>query len=235
MERMAENEKVKEWWRMTDSFQESLVEGATSSEAGTPPWWKRLEEVFYVAWNWHWRSLQKTHRVGWEVRTLEWMRNVMKWYIKYDNERKHARKDCWVAQNYFVFPNIPPNNPPLLGHPSPEPPFPFRLASFLIHSIKNCLSTNCFPSVIFVRDWASDLSKDKRVGIFVIMYLNPRSPVIISWASYSTSAKDTPPSDSPTPEEMSSCIIGDTVRHVAHQEVVQSVIKGVREEAERRM
>lgn len=48
MERMAENEKVKEWWRMTDSLQESLVEGAKSSETGTPPWWKRLEEVFYV-------------------------------------------------------------------------------------------------------------------------------------------------------------------------------------------
>jgi len=49
MEHMAENEKVKEWWRMIDAFQESLVEGATSSEAGTPPWWKRLEEVFYTA------------------------------------------------------------------------------------------------------------------------------------------------------------------------------------------
>lgn len=49
MQLMAENEKVKEWWRMTDSFQESLVAGAKSSEAGTPSWWKRLEEVFYVA------------------------------------------------------------------------------------------------------------------------------------------------------------------------------------------
>jgi len=49
MERMAENGKVKEWWKMTDGWQDSLVEGATSSEAGTPPWWKGLEEVFYTA------------------------------------------------------------------------------------------------------------------------------------------------------------------------------------------
>lgn len=48
MERMAENPKVKEWWKMTDSFQESLVEGATSSEAGNPPWWRQLEEVFHT-------------------------------------------------------------------------------------------------------------------------------------------------------------------------------------------
>ncbi|ROT37651.1 DUF718-domain-containing protein [Sodiomyces alkalinus F11] len=49
MERMRENPKVREWWAMTDSFQESLVPGATSSEAGEPSWWKPLEEVFYQA------------------------------------------------------------------------------------------------------------------------------------------------------------------------------------------
>ncbi|KAM4065133.1 l-rhamnose mutarotase domain-containing protein [Hirsutella rhossiliensis] len=49
MQRMAENPKVREWWKMTDSFQESLVEGATSSEAGEPGWWKPMEEVFYQA------------------------------------------------------------------------------------------------------------------------------------------------------------------------------------------
>lgn len=49
MQRMAENPKVREWWKMTDGFQESLVEGATSSEAGEPSWWKPMEEVFYQA------------------------------------------------------------------------------------------------------------------------------------------------------------------------------------------
>ncbi|KAG9233668.1 DUF718 domain-containing protein [Amylocarpus encephaloides] len=49
MEKMRENPKVREWWRMTDSFQESLVEGATQSnvELGEPSWWKGVEEVFY--------------------------------------------------------------------------------------------------------------------------------------------------------------------------------------------
>lgn len=49
MERMRENPKVQEWWKMTDSYQESLVEGATSSQAGEPSWWKGVEEVFYSA------------------------------------------------------------------------------------------------------------------------------------------------------------------------------------------
>lgn len=48
MEKMRENPKVREWWGMTDSFQESLVEGSKGStdEKG---WWKPVEEVFYVA------------------------------------------------------------------------------------------------------------------------------------------------------------------------------------------
>jgi L-rhamnose mutarotase len=49
MEKMAENPKVREWWKMTDSFQESLVEGAKGSADGGPAWWKGLTEVFYVA------------------------------------------------------------------------------------------------------------------------------------------------------------------------------------------
>ena len=48
MERMRENPKVQEWWKMTDGFQESLVEGATGSAEGEP-WWKSLEEVFYTS------------------------------------------------------------------------------------------------------------------------------------------------------------------------------------------
>jgi len=47
MEKMRENPKVREWWRMTDGYQESMVPGAVSSEAGEPSWWKGLEEVFY--------------------------------------------------------------------------------------------------------------------------------------------------------------------------------------------
>jgi len=48
MERMKDNEKVREWWKMTDSYQESFVEGAKNSESGVPAWWKGLEEVFYA-------------------------------------------------------------------------------------------------------------------------------------------------------------------------------------------
>jgi len=48
MERMRENPKVQEWWKMTDSYQESLVKGAKSSVDGEPSWWKPLEEVFYT-------------------------------------------------------------------------------------------------------------------------------------------------------------------------------------------
>ncbi|KAK9417446.1 putative L-rhamnose mutarotase [Seiridium unicorne] len=47
MEKMAENPKVREWWKMTDEMQESLVPDAKSSESGEPSWWKGLEEVFY--------------------------------------------------------------------------------------------------------------------------------------------------------------------------------------------
>ena len=49
MERMASNPKVREWWKMTDGYQESFTEGAVSSEAGEPSWWKPVEEVFYYS------------------------------------------------------------------------------------------------------------------------------------------------------------------------------------------
>ncbi|KAL8381092.1 hypothetical protein RB595_005397 [Gaeumannomyces hyphopodioides] len=49
MEKMRENPKVREWWKMTDGWQESLVPGAQSSEAGEPSWWKPVEEVFYYS------------------------------------------------------------------------------------------------------------------------------------------------------------------------------------------
>lgn len=47
MEKMAANPKVREWWKMTDAMQESLVRGAVSSEAGEPSWWRPLEQVFF--------------------------------------------------------------------------------------------------------------------------------------------------------------------------------------------
>jgi len=51
MERMRENPKVREWWAMTDGWQESMVPGATGSgaEPPAPGWWKPMEEVFFAA------------------------------------------------------------------------------------------------------------------------------------------------------------------------------------------
>ena len=52
MERMRDNPKVQEWWKMTDGFQESLVEGAKGSYLGSfngePDWWKSVDQVFYL-------------------------------------------------------------------------------------------------------------------------------------------------------------------------------------------
>lgn len=48
MERMQQNPKVREWWKMTDGMQESMVPGAKDSESGEPSWWKGVEEVFYT-------------------------------------------------------------------------------------------------------------------------------------------------------------------------------------------
>lgn len=49
MEKMRENPKVREWWAMTDGWQESVVPGAVSSEdVDAPSWWKPVEEVFYT-------------------------------------------------------------------------------------------------------------------------------------------------------------------------------------------
>ena len=45
MEKMRANPEVRKWWEMTDSMQETLVEG---SQGSTDPkgWWRDLEEVF---------------------------------------------------------------------------------------------------------------------------------------------------------------------------------------------
>jgi len=48
MEKMRENPTVQAWWKMTDSYQESFVEGAKGSADGEPAWWKGVEQVFYT-------------------------------------------------------------------------------------------------------------------------------------------------------------------------------------------
>jgi L-rhamnose mutarotase len=61
MERMRENAKVREWWKITDAMQESLNDDAVSSEQSSeklddgsggegkvPDWWRGVESVFYA-------------------------------------------------------------------------------------------------------------------------------------------------------------------------------------------
>jgi len=60
------------------------------------------------------------------------------------------------------------------------------------------------------------------------------NPPIVGLSS-STSANPTPPCASPTPDRISSWIRGDTTLHEGHHEVVHRVMRGVREEAERRV
>lgn len=45
MEKMKANPEVQRWWNMTDSMQESFVEGSTGS-MDPRGWWRELEEVF---------------------------------------------------------------------------------------------------------------------------------------------------------------------------------------------
>ena len=47
MEKMRANPEVRKWWEMTDSMQETLVEGSRGS-IDTKGWWMDLEEVFRV-------------------------------------------------------------------------------------------------------------------------------------------------------------------------------------------
>jgi len=47
MKKIAEDEETKRWWKVTDHMQESLNEGAVSSESGG--WWREMKEVFYHA------------------------------------------------------------------------------------------------------------------------------------------------------------------------------------------
>lgn len=47
MERMRENPKVREWWKLTDGMQESFIEGAVGSAESA--WWREVESVFYTA------------------------------------------------------------------------------------------------------------------------------------------------------------------------------------------
>jgi len=58
MASMRTHEPTKKWWAMTDKYQQSVNEGAVSSELGgtvgkdgrrVPSWWKGVEEVFHMA------------------------------------------------------------------------------------------------------------------------------------------------------------------------------------------
>lgn len=88
------------------------------------------------------------------------------------------------------------------------------------------------PSTTFVSVWASPASKLSSVGTEVIMYVRARlsEPVDSSGASNSTAARPTPPSSSPTPDSTSERSRGSTCRHDGHQEAVQRVRRGVRDD-----
>ncbi|KAG9010320.1 hypothetical protein FRB94_010670 [Tulasnella sp. JGI-2019a] len=45
MKGMAEDEEVRKWWKLTDSMQKSLVDGATGSVDGL--WWLDIDEKFH--------------------------------------------------------------------------------------------------------------------------------------------------------------------------------------------
>ncbi|KXN91976.1 hypothetical protein AN958_11036 [Leucoagaricus sp. SymC.cos] len=45
MAQVAADPETQRWWALTDSMQESFVEGATGSGKDVP-WWQELEEVF---------------------------------------------------------------------------------------------------------------------------------------------------------------------------------------------
>lgn len=46
MKKMRANPEVQRWWRITDSIQETLVEGSSGS-MDPKGWWRDLEEVFH--------------------------------------------------------------------------------------------------------------------------------------------------------------------------------------------
>jgi hypothetical protein len=98
--------------------------------------------------------------------------------------------------------------------PPPPPPLPLLLASPIIHSLNHCSSFISFGSVTLVSPIASPLSKLNNVGIEEIIYVIPKSLLMISGESYSISQKETPPSDSPTPDAMRELRRGETVRQV---------------------
>jgi L-rhamnose mutarotase len=46
MAKMAADEVTREWWKLTDPMQSSLIDGAKGSEYGA--WWHSCEELFYA-------------------------------------------------------------------------------------------------------------------------------------------------------------------------------------------
>jgi hypothetical protein len=115
--------------------------------------------------------------------------------------------DCHLG-----FPHNPPKRP--LPAFNPAPPSPPLLASVLIHSFNHSRSLINFESITFVPVCASPRSKLNRVGKLVIIYVIANPLSIMSCESNSISANETPPSASPTPDEISSWRTGERVRHV---------------------
>lgn len=46
MEAMRNDPATREWWKITDAMQESLIEGSTGSEDRERAWWRGCREVF---------------------------------------------------------------------------------------------------------------------------------------------------------------------------------------------
>lgn len=126
------------------------------------------------------------------------------------------------------------NKPPNEADP-PPPPLSCRFASLRIQSIRNCLSASFLASITFVLARASPASKLSSVGVEVMEYREASGGAvdIISGVSNCTGAKRTPPSCSPTPEEMRLRRSGSIVRQDGHQAVLQSVRRGIPSEDER--
>lgn len=114
------------------------------------------------------------------------------------------------------------------------PPPPTFLASSRIQPAKKSSSVICAGSVSRVLIRGPLASNAMTVGTDEMTYAWPKPARMMSGASYSTVVSATPPSGSPAPDSTSEWRMGETMRQVGHQEVVQRVSRGTREEAERR-
>lgn len=140
------------------------------------------------------------------------------------------RMNARLSLRSFPFQYRPNNAPNRLPPARPAPPL---LASVSNHCLRNCLSFICSGLVSLVSSCASCLLNARRVGIELIIYVTPKSPM--STESSSTSEYPTPPSASPTPSSsINSFKIGLTVAHVEHHDADQRVMSGLLLLADRR-